>query len=815
MDKNFNYLGGYGYGCNEDTALIPNDTIDEKIDKLVGNAPSDMDTIAELAQEVSDLKEAIGGADLSDITEALNNKADKTDVEGLFASVSYENNTITFFDKDGNEVGTIDATNFVKDGMIQNVELNENKELVITFNTDAGAENITVSLAELFEPENYYTKDECDAKFAQTTALNDYSTTEQMNDAISTSASTLTDQINAVNDKVDAIVIPELPENVSAFNNDANYVTASEMETALEGKMDVVELATVATSGSYNDLEDKPEIPSLEGYATTEAMNTALEGKMDTVELATVATSGSYNDLEDKPEIPTVPANVSEFNNDANYVSDSEMESALENKMDVVELATVATSGSYNDLEDKPEIPNLEGYVTTEAMNTALESKMDVVELATVATSGSYNDLEDKPEIPSLEGYATTEAMNTALEGKMDVVELATVATSGSYNDLEDKPEIPSLEGYATTDAMNTALEGKMDTVELATVATSGSYNDLEDKPEIPTVPTNVSEFENDANYVSDSEMESAIEPKADKSSLEEIVIDMSRRLNKLEATNAYLIEHNTDSADDIINMTAEEAAVADITVSSTEAIESLSEPKTFNSISIVGGELGNDTVITLNATDNVNVSGLTVSGEQGNGNGKIIYATNEITIDSVDINPGCTVYNVFEGSQDKNPEHCIDKFTAKNITVNDVDLQHNVFNIYQLNDNAEVTISDSYFNLDVANSNALRLSNITNAKNVTVTFDNVDWTYENKAYSQADLKWAGLVIYQAYGTDTNSTDDDTSTKTWTFNFINCRYNGEHITQNEIGTIKEIIYQYRINGRDCEAPTIFGEINFE
>lgn len=36
----------------------------------------------------------------------------------------------------------------------------------------------------------------------------------------------------------------------------------------------------------------------------------------------------------------------------------------------------------------------------------------------------------------------------------------------------------------------------------LATVATSGSYNDLSNKPTIPTVPTNVSAFTNDANYI-------------------------------------------------------------------------------------------------------------------------------------------------------------------------------------------------------------------------------------------------------------------------------------------------------------------------
>ena len=54
--------------------------------------------------------------------------------------------------------------------------------------------------------------------------------------------------------------------------------------------------------------------------------------------LASVATSGSYADLTDKPTIPTVPANLSEFNNDAGYLTASD----VAGKQD----AAVAVSGS-------------------------------------------------------------------------------------------------------------------------------------------------------------------------------------------------------------------------------------------------------------------------------------------------------------------------------------------------------------------------------------------------------------------------------------------------------------------------------------
>ena len=51
----------------------------------------------------------------------------------------------------GGTEDSIDATDFIKDGMISNVVLDENDDLVITFNTDAGAEDIVVPLDKLID----------------------------------------------------------------------------------------------------------------------------------------------------------------------------------------------------------------------------------------------------------------------------------------------------------------------------------------------------------------------------------------------------------------------------------------------------------------------------------------------------------------------------------------------------------------------------------------------------------------------------------------------------------------------------------------
>jgi len=93
------------------------------------------------------------------------------------------------------------------------------------------------------------------------------------------------------------------PDSGSDFSGDYNDLTN---KPDLSVYAESADLATVATTGSYNDLSDKPTIPVLPT-------------------LATVATTGSYTDLIDKPTIPTVPTNVSDFTNDAGYITSSDL----------------------------------------------------------------------------------------------------------------------------------------------------------------------------------------------------------------------------------------------------------------------------------------------------------------------------------------------------------------------------------------------------------------------------------------------------------------------------------------------------------
>jgi F0F1-type ATP synthase membrane subunit b/b' len=187
---------------------------------------------------------------------------------------------------------------------------------------------------------------------------------------------------------------PTIPTKTSQLSNDSGYLT-SVAWSAVTGKPT---FSTVATSGSYSDLNDKPTIPSKtsqlsndSGYLTSVSWGTVSNKPT----FSTVATSGSYADLSDKPTIPT---KTSQLSNDSGYLT-SVAWSAVTGKPT---FASVATTGNYSDLIGTPTVPtktsqlsNDSGYLTSVAWGTVTGKPS----FASVATTGSYNDLSDTPSL--------------------------------------------------------------------------------------------------------------------------------------------------------------------------------------------------------------------------------------------------------------------------------------------------------------------------------------------------------------------------------------------------------------------------------
>lgn len=145
--------------------------------------------------------------------------------------------------------------------------------------------------------------------------------------------------------------IPVVPTIVSAFENDAGYLTQHQSLTNYPKK---TELANVATSGDYTDLINTPTIPSTEGLAT----ETYVQNKIAEVVNSAPGTLDTLNEL------------AQALGNDPNFATT--MATELGKKANTANLATVATSGSYNDLSNTPTIPSVgNGTLTIQKNGTS------------------------------------------------------------------------------------------------------------------------------------------------------------------------------------------------------------------------------------------------------------------------------------------------------------------------------------------------------------------------------------------------------------------------------------------------------------
>lgn len=142
----------------------------------------------------------------------------------------------------------------------------------------------------------------------------------------------------------------------------------------------------------------------------------------------------------------------------------------LSKKITKEELATVATSGSYNDLSDKPVIPDTTSFYTKTETDGLLATKTNDSDLSPVAKSGSYNDLSDKPVIPDTSNFYTKAQTDELLISKANSSEVYT------------KTEVDNLiSGGATVDLTNYYTKSEVDNLVNTISIASITDNEIEE----------------------------------------------------------------------------------------------------------------------------------------------------------------------------------------------------------------------------------------------------------------------------------------------------------------------------------------------
>ena len=171
----------------------------------------------------------------------------------------------------------------------------------------------------------------------------------------------------------------------------------------------------------------------------------------------------------------------------------------VNNEGDDVEWKTVGSSGTVDQTYDPTSSNAQSGTAVAEAISDKQDTISDLSDirsgaeagatavqpsdLATVATTGDYGDLLNKPSIPA----AQVNSDWTAVSGVSQILNkpnLATVATSGSYNDLTDKPTIPTVpttdqtySASSTNPQSGTAVAGAIASVNQVPSSTAADEN--------------------------------------------------------------------------------------------------------------------------------------------------------------------------------------------------------------------------------------------------------------------------------------------------------------------------------------------------
>ena len=244
----------------------------------------------------------------------------------------------------------------------------------------------------------------------------------------------------------------------TSFNIKEYFYDKGQVDQLLTGKSN-----TNHTHSQY--LTDQ----SLLDYLTSDQINTLLSSYALTNSLSAVALSGSYNDLINKPSIPS---QTSDLTNDSGFVSTND------SRLSDARTPTSHSHGNItNDGKITAQVPVADRYSATPVVSSNGVLYQGSVGSMYIAHSSALSNIGTAANAPqsSINQAISTKIgeINTSLTNKANLVH------THSYNDLENKPTIPTLVSELDNDAgyltqANIENLGGVVTVEKQTTAESG-----------------------------------------------------------------------------------------------------------------------------------------------------------------------------------------------------------------------------------------------------------------------------------------------------------------------------------------------------
>ena len=456
-----------------------------------------------------------------------------------------------------------------------------------------------------------------------------------------------------------------------------------------------VEIGSAGMDLNLVGSEPRPLFNGSKGIALSEDLETKAAELQDNINLKASqsdleaymsATDTKVSELEEK--IGNVPTKVSELENDLGFQNEAQVDGKIKEAIDAI-----------------PEV-DLEPYATKE-------------ELAeTTKNAVNYQEFGEGRKTIQLANYDNISGIDTkgvghniAMVSKWDKVDLCAPGLEVNLNGSAERPTYNDTEEIAL----------------------------LKDVQGI-VIPTKVSEFENDANYQSASQVDARIqEVVAALEALNATVQILQSKVDVLTKTNTEVV--SVDGSAGELKDSSKDYIVSGSINENAEIVG--------KSISLKSIKVSDNARLKLNAGD-VEAKDLNISGSFPKANGNTVISVNnaEFIVFKDMVFDASEVYNGIEIGLASN------SVLPKNILFDNCKFQgefsNNAILVFGTQDNAIITLNNCYFEKI---SNALRLSNKSNASGVVVNINNctVD-QWETRA------PWQGFLICEDY---TNKTEEE------------------------------------------------------
>lgn len=531
---------------------------------------------------------------------------------------------------------------------------------------------------------------------------------------------------------------------------------------------------------------DKADVDS-----AVENINSALDQKADKI-----AVDAITEQLATKADAESVDNRFATVNKGLDSKADKIAVDAITEKVDGIsaDLEGVVKYQEFGEGRKTIQLSNydnISGIDTKgEGHNLVMLSKWDKADFGAPGVELNLNGSADRPTYNDTKEIALTEDIEAAKEGLISykvledgskTIELANgdslsgvnakgvagfnlakvtpenkveIGSAGMDLNLvgsEPRPLFNGSKGIALSEDLETKAAELQDNINLKASqsdleaymsATDTKVSELEEK--IGNVPTKVSELENDANYQSASQVDARIQ---------EVVAGLSNTLEALNATVQILqskVDVLTKTNTEVVSV---DGSAGELKDSSKDYIVSGSINENAEivgkSISLKSIKVSDNARLKLNAGD-VEAKDLNISGSFPKANGNTVISVNnaEFIVFKDMVFDASEVYNGIEIGLASN------SVLPKNILFDNCKFQgefsNNAILVFGTQDNAIITLNNCYFEKI---SNALRLSNKSNASGVVVNINNctVD-QWETRA------PWQGFLICEDY---TNKTEEE------------------------------------------------------